>query len=121
MVNVGDIFWFEVTYPRTGEKAVRPVVIIDMDDGNPVIATFAAITGSSIKDFEDRYDKWQVPLFSWKQAGLLKESYCKANCVATVEANVFRSANFIGVLHRNDFKSVLKRVEEFINSGEAPW
>ncbi|RAK15315.1 PemK-like, MazF-like toxin of type II toxin-antitoxin system [Anoxybacillus vitaminiphilus] len=120
-VEIGDIFWFDVTYPSTGETETRPVVIIDIIDDTPVFATFATITGSNIKDFNDRFDKWKVPLFQWEHAGLEKGSYVKANCIAQVEASAFKKEDYIGKIHPYDLKNVNKKVEEFINSEEDPW
>lgn len=120
-VEIGDIYWFTVYYPATRETEIRPVVILDIVNDKPVVATFAEITGSSIKSFDDRYDKWQVPLFNWSSSGLKKGSYVKANCVATVDTKHFKRKDYIGKIHPYDFKNVVARVEEFINSGEEPW
>lgn len=121
MVQIGDIYWFPVFYPATGETETRPVVIIDIFDGQPIIATFAAITGSPIRSFDDRYDKWQVPIFHWPSSGLQKPSYVKANCIATVNATAFDPKNVIGKIHHKDFLNIKKKIEDFINSGENPW
>lgn len=117
-IKIGDIYLYPVYYPMTGETEVRPVVVLDFDEDNPVIAT---ITSSPIENFDNKYDEWQVPLFHWLSSGLDKGSYVKANCVATVDIISFEPKKYIGKIHRNDFKNVKKGVEEFINSGEEPW
>ena len=76
-LNVGDVYWLTVTYPKTSEVETRPVVIYDFENGSPVIASFATITGAEIKDFEGKYDKWKSPIFQWKNAGLDKNYMLK--------------------------------------------
>lgn len=120
-VQIGDIYWFAVYYPATHKTDIRPVVIIDIVDGQPVVATFAEITSSPIKNFNDRYDKWQVPIFCWSSAGLSKPSYAKVNCIATVFAKDFKPGNYIGKIHPRDLYNIRKGIEDFINSGENPW
>ncbi|WP_027417990.1 hypothetical protein [Aneurinibacillus terranovensis] len=89
-LNVRDVYWFEVEYSN-GEKATRPVVIIEINDGVPIVALFVALTHSKIKDFDNPYDKWKVPLFSVKADGLGDSSYAKANCIAEVDDTAFKS------------------------------
>ena len=120
-IEIGNIYWFRVYYHNTGESEVRPVVVLDITNDNLIIATFATITSSSIKDFNDKYDKWQVPLFHWKFAGLNRASYVKANCVATVNIEEFKTKDYIGKIHHDDFQNVKIRVEEFIESEEDFW
>lgn len=78
-VEVGDIFWLEVIYPTTLEKERSPVVIYAIEDGVPLIASFATITGKGITDYEHKYDKWKSPVFGWQDASLDKGSYIKVN------------------------------------------
>src|SRR5690625_247690 len=87
-LNVGDVYWLTVTYPKTSEVESRPVVIYYFEGDSPVIASFATITGAEIKDFDGKYDKWKSPIFQWKNTGLDKKSCVKANNIATVDANV---------------------------------
>ena len=60
-------------------------------------------------------------MFHWKSAGLNTASYVKANCVATVNIEEFKTKDYIGKIHDNDFKNVKIKVEEFIESEEDPW
>lgn len=120
-LNIGDVYWLTVTYPKTSEVETRPVVIYDFENGSPVIASFATITGAEIKDFEGKYDKWKFPIFQWKNAGLDKKSYVKANNIATVDANVFNKKYYIGQLVDFDLKNALLKINEFLDSGEEPW
>lgn len=115
------IYWLTVTYPKTLEVATRLVLIIDFEDGTPIIVSFATITGSEIQDFKGKYDRWKSPIFQWRQAGLDKQSFVKANNIATVEASVFKKSDFIGSLVRSDLMNALKKIEQFIESSEDSW
>lgn len=46
----------------------------------------------------------EISIFGWKQAGLAKESYVKANNIATVDAEVFKKNDYIGELTEYDYK-----------------
>src|SRR5690625_167995 len=94
-LNLGDIYWLTVTYPKTTEIETRPVVIYYFDGDSPIIASFATITGTEIKESKGKYDKWKSHIFQWRNAGLDKESYVKANNIAAVEANVFNKRDYI--------------------------
>jgi mRNA-degrading endonuclease toxin of MazEF toxin-antitoxin module len=120
-VNVGEVYWLTVYYPTTGEFETRPVVIIDIVNGVARIATFVALTTSEIKDFENKYDRWKVPLFKGKETGLGVGSYAKANCVADVDVTAFKKEDFKGTVHPVDLRNIIKKVNEFIESGEDPW
>lgn len=120
-LNVGDVYWLTVTYPETSEEKTRPVVIYDFDGDIPMVASFAAITGSEIKDFEGKYDKWKSPIFQWRSAGLDKASYVKANNIATVDVDAFNKKNYIGQLVEFDLRNALLKINEFLDSGEEPW
>src|SRR5690625_1844254 len=120
-LNVGDVYWLTVTYPKTSEVETRPVVICDFDGSAPIVASFAAITGVEIKDFEGKYDKWKSPIFKWRDAGLDKESYVKANNIAVVDAAVFNKKDYIGQLVDFDLRNALIKINEFLDSGEEPW
>lgn len=118
--KIGDIFWMSVIYPDTGETETRPVVVYGFDEDNPLIAAFAAITRSEIRDFDGKYDKWKVPIFKYYEANL-DPSYVKANCIATVDKGIFDNIDYIGRMDRIDLKNVIKKIEEFINSDDEPW
>lgn len=120
-LNVGDVYWLTVTYPETAETETRPVIIYDFDGDTPLIASFATVTSSKIKNFENKYDKWKSPIFQWRHAGLKKESYVKANNIATVDAHVFNKKDYIGKLSDFDLRNTLLKINEFLNSGEEPW
>src|SRR5690625_2019847 len=120
-LNVGDVYWLTVTYPKTSEVETRPVVIYDFDGNSPMIASFATITGAEIKDFEGKYDRWKSPIVQWRDAGLDKESYVKANNIAAVDANVFKRKNYIGQLAHFDLRNALLKINEFLDPGEEPW
>jgi hypothetical protein len=119
-LKIGDIFWMSVTYPRTGETEVRPVVIYAFVDDNPLLATFATITRSEILDFDGKYDKWKVPLFKYYEYGL-DRSYVKANCIATVDKDDLKQLKYIGNMDRMDLKNVVKKVNEFLESDDEAW
>lgn len=104
-LNLGDVFWFKVTY-RNGEVCERPVVIIELEDGVPIVVTFVTLTHSSIKSMDSKYDKWKVTLFGAKRDGFGDSSYAKANCVAEVEASAFKHKDYIGRLNNNDVKNI---------------
>jgi hypothetical protein len=118
-ISIGHIYWLEVVYPDTGERETRPVVVIDIKNNEITIAT--TITGSKIANFDGRHDKWKVPLFQWEKSQLEKGSYAKENCVADIDTQMLLPKNFIGKMHRTDLKSVISKVEDFINSDEQPW
>lgn len=118
-VQIGDVFWHTVTY-RSGESETRPIVIFDICD-DEVLAGFATITGAGIKDFDGTFDKWKVALHQWASAGLEKPSYVKANCYAYIPISAFETKKYIGQLHRTDFVSVKRKIEEFVESDETPW
>ncbi len=118
-VQIGDVFWHTVTY-RSGESETRPVVIFDICD-DEVLAGFATITGSEIKDLDGTYDKWKVPLFQWKSACLEKPSYVKANCYAYIPISAFETKKYIGRMSQYDFSNVIRTIEEFVESDETPW
>jgi hypothetical protein len=119
-LRLGDIFWISVTYPKTGETEVRPVVIYDFDEDIPVIVSFAAITSSKIIDFDGKFDKWKVPIFRYREAGL-DYSFVKANCIATVDKSAFKPSNYIGNMDKLDLKNVKNRIAEFLESGDEFW
>lgn len=58
-LKVGDVYWLTVTYPKTSEIETRPVVIYDFEEDCPVVASFATIIGSKIRDFDNKFDKWK--------------------------------------------------------------
>lgn len=120
-IEVGDVFWLTVTYPKTNETETRPVVIYDIDNEILKIASFATITTSKIEDFDYRYDKWKTPIFKWKEAGLDKPSYVKANNIATINKEIFTSKNYIGKMSRSDLINAIRKIKEFENSKEDPW
>lgn len=120
-LNVGDVYWLTVTYPANDAVETRPVVIYGFENGLPLIASFATITSSEIRNFDGTYDKWKSPIFRWKDAGLDKKSYIKANNIATVDATVFNQKDYIGRLVDFDLSNALVKINEFINSGEDPW
>src|SRR5690625_1702944 len=104
-LNLGDIYWLTVTYHKMSEIETRPDVIYDFDGDSPIIASFATISGAEIKDFKGKYDKWKSPIFQWRNAGLDKESYVKANNIAEVATNVFNKKDYIGRLVDFDLKT----------------
>jgi len=120
-LRVGDIYWFEVFYPKSDKSEIRPVVISEIEGSNIIIATFATISTSEIEDFEGKYDKWKSPIFKWEDAGLKRASYVKANCVAEVEGKAFYSEDYIGKMSKNDLKAVQRKIDEFIESDEEGW
>ena|SRR5699024_1158177 len=120
-IEVGDVFWMEVTYPENSVSEVRPVVIFGFDYENPLIASFATITGSKIRNPHQGYDRWKSPILKWKRAGLSKPSYVKANNIATVDKEVFSKNDYIGKMHRFDLKRAILKINKFIKSGEDPW
>src|SRR5699024_103380 len=120
-LKVGDLYWLTVTYPENDEIETRPVLIYDFEDGLPAISSFATITSSEIKNIDGKYDKWKSPIFQWSAAVLDKKSYIKANNIATVDASVFNEMDYIGTLVDFDLRNALKKINEFIDSGEAPW
>lgn len=97
------------------------MVVFDITEDGEVMAAYAAITGSEIKEFGGKYDQWKVPLFKWRTAGLEKGSYVKANCIALVPLSTFKSEKYIGRMDRTDFKNMIRKIEKFIESGETPW
>ncbi|MFI2857684.1 type II toxin-antitoxin system PemK/MazF family toxin [Paenibacillus sp. JSM ZJ436] len=121
-LRVGQVFWYEVEYPKTGEREIRPVAILELNsDGSPVFVTFTALTHSKIKSFDGKYDKWKVPIYKGDDCGLGNNSFAKANCLAEVDASSFRKDQFIGQLHRIDIQNIKKKVQEFLDSGEDFW
>lgn len=118
--KIGDVYWFEVTY-RNGEVCKRPVVIIELTDDLPIIATFVALTHSGIEDFNAKYDKWKVPLFGAKRDGFGDSSYAKVNCTAEVDTSAFKHKDYMGNLNINDVVNIRKKVNEFIDSDEEYW
>lgn len=120
-LRVGDVFWLSVTNPRTKESEERPVVIFAFDGDNPLIASFSTITSSKIEDFDGKYDKWKSPIFGWNKVGLSKQSYVKANCLASVENSVFSPRNYIGLMSKSDFNNALAKINEFLDSDEDYW
>lgn len=120
-IDVGQVYWHEVYYPKLRKSEIRPVVILEIEDGSPIFATFSTITSQGISDFDEKYDKWKVPIFKWKECNLNKSSYVKSNCVAQTESTAFHRKDYIGQMDRNDFKQVFNKVYEFIESGEEPW
>ncbi|MEK3769375.1 hypothetical protein MKY14_12490 [Paenibacillus sp. FSL R5-0887] len=71
-LKAGQVFWYEVDYPKTGETEIRPVAIVEIIDGLPIFVVFVALTHSKIKNFEGKYDKWKIPLFKGRDCGLGK-------------------------------------------------
>lgn len=120
-LNIGDIYWLTVTYPKTNETIKRPVVIYGFENDTPLIASFAAITKSKIDNFDGKYDKWKSPIFKWKDAGLSEPSYVKANNIATIDRKVFKRKDYIGKMDETDLKNAINKIQEFLNSGEEPW
>lgn len=121
-LHVGQVFWYEVEYPKTGEREKRPVAILGLnDDGSPIFVTFVALTHSKIKDFDGKYDKWKVPIFKGKEYGLGSGSFAKANCIAEADASSFKEENYICVLHKTDLRNIMKKVNEFLDSDEDAW
>lgn len=85
-------------------QVVRPVVILEINDGIPLFASFVTLTHSKIKDLDGRYDRWKVPLFKGNDVGPGNSLYAKANCIAEAEASSFHPKNFKGNLHWMDLK-----------------
>jgi hypothetical protein len=101
----------------------RPVVIFKIKNGQAIVA-YATITGTNIKDFEGKYDKWKVPIFKWATAGLEKGSYVKANCYAYIPISIFenkKTKDYIGQMDQIDFNNTIQKIDEFVESGETPW
>lgn len=120
-LKIGDIFWLNYINPRNNEHDRRPVVVWAFEDERFLIAAFATITTSEIEDFDGKYDKWKSPIFRWRDAGLYKESYVKANCIASVDKTAFISEDYIGEMDRVDLNNAQSKIKEFINSDEEPW
>jgi mRNA interferase MazF len=84
-VQVGDVFWLECEYDDIDFSEERPVVVIDLDaDGNAVVAVVTEITSQLPNDLENGYGRYRTPLFKWREIGLKKPSYAKANKTARV-------------------------------------
>ncbi|OMC74262.1 hypothetical protein BK125_20910 [Paenibacillus odorifer] len=120
-LKAGQVFWYEVDYPKTGETEIRPVAIVEIIDGLPIFVVFVALTHSKIKNFEGKYDKWKIPLFKGRDCGLGESSFAKVNCVAQAEASSFNSSDYIGQLNPIDLKNVKKKLMEFLDSGDGFW
>src|SRR5699024_69679 len=110
-LEIGDICWLEDVYPTTLETEIRPVVIYASEDGVYIIASFATVTGEGIKDSSNKYDKWKLPIFGWRDAGLDKESYIKVNNIATIDAGELNEQDYIGKLTRSDLINALKKID----------
>lgn len=119
-VQIGDIFWMSVQYPSTGEIVTRPIVIYGFFEDEPLLAGIATITRSEIKNFNNRFDKWKVPIFNYKESNL-DLSYVKVNCLAKVDKEYIGTLNKIGKMNRKDLRNVINKIEEFINSDEEYW
>jgi hypothetical protein len=114
MLQVGDVFWLEVGYDDEPTTEVRPVIVVSID-GDPTIVSFVEATRTSLKTMSGKYDRWKVPLFFWREAGLPEPSYAKCHKIGQVPPEVFRPSNYIGSLQPSDLRNVMKKVEEYLN------
>ncbi|WP_025693009.1 hypothetical protein [Paenibacillus zanthoxyli] len=110
-LKVGQVFWYEVEYPKTGEVEKRPVAILEINNGIPIFVTFVTLTHSKIKDINGKYDKWKTPLFKGRECGLGDSSYAKTNCIAEADASSFKQKDYITQLHPIDLKNIIKGVK----------
>ena len=120
-LKVGQVFWYWVEYPKTGEIEKRPVAIIEINNGVPIFVTFVTLTHSKIKDFDGKFDKWKTPLFKGRECGLGDSSFAKVNCAAEVDASSFHLKDYMTELHPYDLKNIKNDFKKFLDSGDDFW
>jgi mRNA-degrading endonuclease toxin of MazEF toxin-antitoxin module len=111
--KIGDIFDVEVEFQEQDERRkTRPVVIVDIEDGDPVILTIAALTGAALKNPPTYHDSFKVPLNDWQSAGLKKESYVKSHPGNIGKINPSALKTHRGTLSQEDLDEVLKNINQ---------
>ncbi|HHW36823.1 MAG TPA: type II toxin-antitoxin system PemK/MazF family toxin [Bacillales bacterium] len=107
--SIGEIYDVEVEFDeRDGRAKTRPVVIIDVKNGDPIVVLVAALTGQGPKNPPTFFDQYKVALKDWKQAGLKKESFVKSSKTYTFDASSLRT--YRGTLSEEDLLMVISNV-----------
>ncbi|AVB12165.1 type II toxin-antitoxin system PemK/MazF family toxin [Bacillus subtilis] len=112
MTQVGDIYLVEVAFEDDPSKSKeRPVVVIDVDEqDNITVLAISEITSQGPKNPPKYFDQFKTPINKWKQAGLDKMSYVKANKVNIIEEQALKK--HLGSMEFEDLYRAIKKIEE---------
>lgn len=109
--SIGDIYTVLVEFQEAdGRAKPRPVVIVDIEEGDPVVLVVAQLTGQGPKEPPGYFDQYKIPIKDWQQVPLKKESWVKShpNNILRIDPSALRV--YRGSLSPNDLREVLKAI-----------
>lgn len=109
IITKGEIYKVNCVYEDDDSiSEERPVVIVRADN-TAGLYVVVQITSEPPKEPPSTYDQYKLPIFNWRQAGLVKPSYAKLNRIERFTKDEL--LEYYGRMNRMD----LTRIEEAIN------
>lgn len=93
-----------------GEKE-RPVIIVAVNESEYVAITLK-ITKTGVDPEKNRpWDKYKVPVYNWRRAGLMHPSYVECSRVIEIDGDAL--VEYVGEAHQSDFKRIINEFKRF--------
>lgn len=111
--SIGEVYDLVVEFQEgDGRRKTRPVVIIDIDEGEPVVLLVAPLTGAAPKETEPigYYEQFKIPVDDWQEVPLKKETWVKSHPGNLVRVEPSCLGTRRGQLTERDLKKVLQAI-----------
>lgn len=107
--SIGDTYTVLIAYDDNPLKVKRrQVLIVDIEDDQPVVITIAEITRTAPKNPPGYYDQFKVSIDHWAKAGLHNRSYVKTHKVYKISSRSLKT--YVGRMDSTDLANVINQI-----------
>ncbi|RSK56635.1 type II toxin-antitoxin system PemK/MazF family toxin [Bacillus canaveralius] len=109
--DVGDIYYVDIAFEddQTFSKE-RPVVVIDVEDGDILILTISEITTTAPNTPPKYHDQFKSPINNYGTAGLSRMSYVKAHKLKRIPESALKT--YVGKMEETDLYNAIVMIAD---------